>query len=297
MLSLLAKLGLDISPFTRGLSGAKDAVAKAGADLSKTTGQQTGELLKSWIGLGAVIGFAARQFDKVGEARDKAALSGSSASDELARAAVLERVGDAASVSADEFERLVKVAKQGLPSDNALAELAESAALVKANLSGLESALVRLLGAGLKGVRGAGTLLVALKEGAQAFINVPLSDEEENANSFSVARGRFQNARRSFANRLKLDEALFAAEAEQRRITPGTGVVPEKDVKKTKEPKAVSLLGATDPRPSAGGLASAGLFFGGAGNPLLREATRQTDLAKQSVAELKRVRDAIVNEL
>ena len=49
--------------------------------------------------------------------------------------------------------------------------------------------------------------------------------------------------------------------------------------------------------PEAGGLASAGLFFGGAGSMLYRETKTQTEIQRQSLHELRRLQAVIREEL
>jgi hypothetical protein len=296
MLSLLAKLGLDIGPFQRGLDGAKNAAAKTSADIGKTSGQELGNLLKSWIGVAAIAGFATKEFQQLASARDKAALAGITPSRQLAEDAVLKRIGDRAAVGSAEFERLVGLAQQRLPADNIINDISNAAALMKQNLGDGETAMTKFLAGSVRFLRATGSLVVASKEAVQAFAISPLTPApgEKGARGFKGIGEAFGNAANAFGNRLRLDTGLFAAADEANKLLPTPPKPPEK------KPSA-SVSGRTplvvDPRIAQGGLASAGLFFGGAGNPLLREAKRQGDIAQRSLEELSRIQRAIREEL
>jgi hypothetical protein len=299
MLSLLAKLGLDISPFTRGLNAAQNAAAKTSADIGRTSGQELGNLLKSWIGVAAIAGFATKEFQQLAEARDKAALAGITPSRQLAEDAVLKRIGDRAAVGSAEFERLVGLAQQRLPADNIINDISNAAALMKQNLGDGETAMTKFMAGSVRFLRATGSLVVASKEAVQSFVISPLTPApgEKGARGFKGIAEAFGNAANAFGNRLRLDTGLFAAADDANTFTPApkTPIPPEANTKNVVGGNGREVV--TDPRIAAGGLASAGLFFGGAGNPLLREAKSQTGILERSERELRGIRNAIREEL
>lgn len=296
MLSLLAKLGLDISLFRRGLDGAKASAAEA----SKTIGQSLGSELKKYLGAAAAFGFVARQFDRIGEAANRAALNSSSIGEELAKSAVLARIGDSSAVAADELQRLVDLERANLPSEGTLKTIADDALLVKANLTEAENALVSLMATTLRAGSTFSKAFAANNDAMREFV-VTLN-ESKKGEVIGNLRRAFDNSGKAFRNRFMTEVEAERAIVEQRKPVPAPKPVAPADAAakpgpRVVPPKDAQLFLRGDQRPEVGALASAGLFFGGTGNPLIREVKTQTDIARQSLVELQRVRNAIREEL
>lgn len=364
-LNLLAKLGLDISPFTRGLNAAESAGKRTANVFARSIGPSIKEGLFGALSAGAFVGGAKQIIDYAGRVNDLSEQFG------IAREEI-QTLASAAEDSGLEFERLGgaldKIGQSRRDAAEGNAKLREEFAKFGISLADLNDParsnldLLKQIGgalatmtptaairesfgelAGEKGQRLL-ELVKTLKELKPVSI---LSDSEiktldefgDRANSifrsFKTLGGRALSDAISFGDEVGkanggglkgglmgalgflttlaqapinavTGQGAFGPEGATEPLTPEEIAAAKANVNapplfnetaKTGKTSSATKLPAFDPRIAAGGLASAGLFFGGAGNPLLREATRQTDLAKQSVAELKRVRDAIVNEL
>ena len=298
MLSLLAKLGLDVSGFTRGLDAAKGAAGKAGDESAKSYG---GKLKGALFGVGSALAagaFVTAEFDKIRRAADQADLAGKSIRETLALQEVTERVGDTASLAADDLARLVAEASARLPEENALQQMALQAREVSSAVSGLERTFLGALAAAVKFGRASLDFRDAAKDAVSTFFTAPLGGKD-GANGFAGIREAWDKAGMAFRNRQALIAEQNKAEAANppgklpRAIPP---TVPEKPDAAAKTVPKPSLFTA-DPRIATPGLASVGLFFGGAGSHLLRQAQRQHDVAQRQLEEMARIRRAILEEL
>jgi hypothetical protein len=365
MLSLLAKLGLDISPFTRGLNAAQNAGKRTADVFARDIGPSIKEGLFGALSVGAFAGGAKQLLDYAGRVNDLSEQFG------LARQEIQTLAG-AAEDSGIEFERLGgaldKIGQSRRDAAQGNAKLREEFAKFGISLADLNDPaktnleLLKAIGVALAtmtptaairesfgelvGEKGQRLLelVKTLKELKPVSI---LSDEEigivdkigeqmgttlrelkilgtraladvfrEGEQVSKAAGGGLKGGLLGLLSLTSLVTAPFKAALGSGSfdVTGATAPLSPEEIAAARENiNAPPLFNETadkkntaasagklpifDTRIAAGGLASAGLFFGGAGNPLLREATRQTDLAKQSVAELKRVRDAIVNEL
>lgn len=299
MLSLLAKLGLDVSGFTRGLDAAKGAAGKAGDEIAKSYG---GKLKGALFGVGSALAagaFVTAEFDKVRRAADQADLAGKSIRETLALQEVTERVGDTASLAADDLARLVAEASARLPEENALQQMALQAREVSSAVSGLEKTILGALAAAVKFGRASLDFRDAAKDAVSTFFTAPLGGKD-GANGFAGIREAWDKAGAAFRNRRALIEEQNKAEAANPPFRLPAAIKPEVPDVAGRVQAVPSNRGSVLPKssiPEAGSLASVGLFAGGPGAGLYREARQQTELQRQTVAALKDVRRAIIEEL
>lgn len=367
MLNLLAKLGLDISPFRRGLNAAEAAGKRTADVFARDIGPSLKEGLLGAVSTGALlaggrqlldyagkINDLSEQFglsreaiqtlqgaaedsgieferlggalDKIGNSRRAAAEGNAQLREEFARfgvtladlqnpaktnldllkqiggalatmtptAAIRESFGELVGEKGQRLLEIVKTLKELKPvsilSDSEIKTLDEFGD--RANTIGRE---LKVLAA-----RGLADAISAADEASQARgggVRGGLAGLLEFANSLVSAPFRAAAGAGAFGAEGRT-EPLTAEEVAQARAEQSGAPLFTKNSDDAKTARsAATRLPAFDSRIAAGGLASAGLFFGGAGNPLIREVKTQTDLARQSLAELQRVRNAIREEL
>jgi|688.fasta_scaffold12696_12 hypothetical protein len=364
-LNLLAKLGLDISPFTRGLNAAQNAGKRTADVFARDIGPSIKEGLFGALSAGAFVGGAKQIIDYAGRVNDLSEQFG------IAREEIQTLAG-AAEDSGLEFERLGgaldKIGQSRRDAAEGNAKLREEFAKFGISLADLNDParsnldLLKAIGVALATM----TPTAAIRESFGELVGEKgqrllelvktlkelkpislLSDSEiktldefgDRANSifrsFKTLGGRALSDAISFGDEVGkangggikggmmgalgflttllqapinaiTGQGAFGPEGATEPLTPEEIAAAKANVnapplftetEKAARTASAKMLPTFDPRIPAGGLASAGLFFGGAGNPLIRESKQQSELARQSVEELRRVRAAIREEL
>jgi hypothetical protein len=364
-LNLLAKLGLDISPFTRGLNAAESAGKRTANVFARDIGPGLKNSILGGLTTGMILGAGKQVLDYAGKINDLSeqyginkteiqglmAATADSGLEFEKLGAALDKVGqarrDAAQGNAklrDEFSRFgVTLADLNDPAKTnldllkqiggTLSTMTPTAAIRESfgELVGEKGQRLIELVKALQDIKPVSLLsddevktLDSLGDTVGSFFreikvlggraiadmsNMAASEFEREGGGFKGARYGLYAALGSIVTapfRAAAGADVFGVEGKTDPLTAAEVAAAKADMTapplfnetaKTGKTTSAGKLPTFDPRIAAGGLASAGLFFGGAGNPLLREVKQQTDLAKQSVAELKRVRDAIINEL
>lgn len=361
MLSLLAKLGLDVSPFTRGLDAAKGAARKAGDQIASSFGSELKSSLFGGAAVGTFAAFGRQLIDEAGRINDLAEQYGLAVSEVQALNAAAEDSGLQFEKIGGAIDRLGSARKDAATKNEALREefakfgvtLADLQNPAKTNLD-----LLKQIGGALQGIEitpatreALGDLLGEKGQRLLEFIKginevKPLSlvtpDQISLLDKFGdrlagVARSLKEIAAAKLADAVaKADSATAGMDVGFKRGAKGVSVflatlfggsvvndgeqrtepLTAQDVAKARaalkpgedlfppEPKSKSAAGNSVAKAlsaasavQAGGLASSGLFFGGAGSGLYREARQQTEYQRQTVAEIRRLQSVFREEL
>jgi hypothetical protein len=363
MLSLLAKLGLDISGFTKGLRGAEAAGKKTAATLAKDLGGQLRSTIFAGISVGGLLRFGSafstlaanakkvsREFGvSTDEAQQlEAATARSGGSTEEVGAAMTKVAQLRARIVAGDEKSLALTKALGLEAGDLtngmrsnldVLKLINTAVEKQGGGYAVQNVAAQLLGEKFQSVFNTMTALQNL--GPIPLLSKEQIDEVARAEAvladmqrtLLVAAGprmafwsrvlergaalerdqpdQWGNLTRATWQELRdagpTSSAPITAEevARARAKMAGKnlptleqlGIPPADTVGKPAAVGASAKLAAFDPRIAAGGLASAGLFFGGAGNPLIKATERQTAVLERSERELQRIRTAIATEL
>lgn len=360
MLSLLAKLGLDVSPFTRGLDAAKGAAKRAGDDIASTFGSGLKETIFGAVSGAAIAGFGQQLLAEAGRLNDLSEQFGLTVAETQSLVA-------ATAESGLEFEKLGAVLDRlgGARKDAAKGndDLIATFGRFGVTLRDLQNPgktnldLLRQIGAALQSITVTPETREALSEivGDKGKRLLEFIRNINEIKPLSLVTPEQVGVLDKFGERLeiitrqlkeiaaaRLAEAITAGDKAGEGMQPGfargakgvlaffgtllgetrgnedlrTQPLTAEDVSKAREAlttgddlfspdgktkssssgRAVRTLSAAS-AVQAGNLAQVGLFAGGPGAGLYREARQQTELQRQTVAAIKDVRRAIIEEL
>lgn len=360
MLSLIAKIGANVSGFMRGMDEIKGAAKKTGDQIASNFGNNLKNSLFGGLTIGAAAAFGKSLLDNAGRINDLAEQYGLAAGEvqslsaaaelsglEFERVAgAIERLGAARKDAATKNESLrTEFAKFGVTLQDLQNPAKSNLDLLKQignALQGIEitpatrEALGEIVGEKgkrllefIKGINETkplslvtteqldlldkfGDKLAGIARQVTELAQATLADVIADSQNPDKARqkrlgvlfdpeGFVVSAVRSlFGSKPQTTSALTAEEVTAARaaLAPGGELFKKEEdaSKKAKAVSAISTIGLGAP-PPAGGLASAGLFFGGAGSMLYRETKTQTEIQRQSLQELRRLQAVIREEL
>jgi len=361
-MNLLAKLGLDISGFTRGLRGAEAAGKKTASTLAKDFGGQLRSTIFGGLSVGGLLRFGSAFSNLAANAKKVSREFGISTDEAQLLAAGAERAGGSTEEVGAALTKVAQLRARIVAGDEKALALAKALGLeagdltngMRSNLDVLKmiNAAAEKLGSGYASQNVAAqllgekfqavfsTLTEMQKIGPITLLTPEQIDEVARAEAVLADMQRTllvaAGPRMAFWSRVlergaalerdkpaqwgNLSRAWWAEmwDSGPTSISAPTSaeIANARDKLAGKNPSLEELgipaadtagnpsavvagpkLPAFDPRISAGGLASAGLFFGGAGNPLIKATERQTAVLERSERELQRIRQAIANEL